>query len=23
PEHEGSDEPGKGMTFKINPFKAI
>lgn len=23
PEHEGSDEPGKGMTFKVNPFKAI
>lgn len=23
PEHEGSDEPGKGMTYKINPFKAI
>ncbi len=23
PEHEGADEPAKGMTFKINPFKAI
>lgn len=23
PEHEGTDEPGKGMTFKLNPAKAI
>lgn len=23
PEHQDSDEPGKGMTFKINPAKAI
>lgn len=23
PEHLGSDEPGKGMTFKVNPYKEI
>lgn len=23
PDHQGKDEPAKGMTFKINPFKAI
>lgn len=23
PEHEGSAEPAKGMTFKVNPWKAI
>lgn len=23
PEHQGSDEPDKGYTFKVNPWKAI